>query len=804
MTYFNSFLVRGGVIFTVISLLSSCDPSRSLTNATPPLENSAAQTTLFQPLQLNPDTTTVYVADFFVNTAEIATVSSKDVAVSYDAAKQTALLTSNSQTKPIGSLDFKTKLGKTYNVPLKKSMKLPVTMTFKATGATPTTVQVAGDMNNWQPAKSPMTATGNNTFTAPFLLNAGSYSYQFVVDGNWQLDQTNPATKDNGSGGMNSVLKIAPPTPAELPHIATTNVQQNSITISVQPKNSTVLGFWQNKNIAIVPTNKSNLQADSYTITIPKEANAQARSFIRLYAYNDKGIGNDVLIPLGNGNPVIDTKDLTRFDKEAQTMYFALVDRFEDGNKTNNKPLKDARITEKENFQGGDLKGITLRMKSGYFDNLGINTLWVSPIPQQPNDAWQEYPAPRRFYSGYHGYWPVSSSKIDTRFGTDEDLHELVKEAHKRNINVILDFVAHHVHQLHPLYKAHPNQVTPFILPDGTKNLRIWDEQRLTTWFDDFLPTLNLSNDEVAKIQVDSAMYWIEKFNLDGFRHDACKHIPNSFWRKLTTQMKTRLNRPYYQIGETFGSRELIQSYIGTGLIDGQFDFNLYFDAREVFGKSDVSFKRMENSLLESFSYYGWHSTMGNITGNHDLVRFMGLASNAVSWTEDGKEAGYNRKIEVKDTIGYSRLSMLTAFLMTTPGVPIIYYGDEIGMVGAGDPDNRRMMQFTNWNTLEKRTNRYAEQLTKLRKTHIELCYGDYTPLYVSDDTWVFARHYLGKTAIVSFNKSNLAQAIAVKLPDYINTANFNASFGSNLSIKEHLIEINIAPHSFDVIVQSK
>ena len=209
----------------------------------------------------------------------------------------------------------------------------------------------------------------------------------------------------------------------------------------------------------------------------------------------------------------------------------------------------------------------------------------------------------------------------------------------------------------------------------------------------------------------------------------------------------------------------------------------------------------MEKSLLESFNYYGWHSTMGNITGNHDLVRFMGLASEAVAWNEDGKEAGYARKIEVKDTIGYSRLSMLTAFLMTTPGIPIFYYGDEIGVVGAGDPDNRHMMQFGNWNALETRTKRYADELTKLRKSHIELMYGDYVPLYVSDDIWVFARHYLGKTAIVAFNKSDLTQAADVALPDYIDTSDLHSQFGSQFSLKEHFIEINLNPHSFEVLV---
>ena len=85
---------------------------------------------------------------------------------------------------------------------------------------------------------------------------------------------------------------------------------------------------------------------------------------------------------------------------------------------------------------------------------------------------------------------------------------------------------------------------------------------------------------------------------------------------------------------------------------------------------------------------------MGNITGNQDMARVISYASQALSTKEDEKEAGWKRDIEVKDTVGYKKLSLLTAFVTTLPGVPIIYYGDEIGMPGAGDPDNRRMMRF--------------------------------------------------------------------------------------------------------------
>src|SRR5690606_23642425 len=172
----------------------------------------------------------------------------------------------------------------------------------------------------------------------------------------------------------------------------------------------------------------------------------------------------------------------------------------------------------------------------------------------------------------------------------------------------------------------------------------------------------------------------------------ATKHIPVDFWWLLTRKLKTQViapeNRSLYQIGESYGSRELIQSYIGSGTMVAQYDFPLYFGAREVFGKLGTSFKFLSASLNETFRYFGHHSAMGYITGNHDKSRFVSLAGGGLKWDEDAREAGFARDIGIGADEGYDKLQMLTAFIMTIPGVPVIFYGDEIGMPGAGDPNN--------------------------------------------------------------------------------------------------------------------
>jgi cyclomaltodextrinase len=327
--------------------------------------------------------------------------------------------------------------------------------------------------------------------------------------------------------------------------------------------------------------------------------------------------------------------------------------------------------------------------------NLGINTIWLSPITQNPEGAYGLWKEPYTRFSGYHGYWPISNTLIDDRFGNEATLEELIEKAHEKGMNVLLDYVANHVHEEHPLYKAHPEWATSLYLPDGTLNTERWEDHRLTTWFDTFLPTLNLEKPEVYEKMTDSAAYWVTNYELDGFRHDATKHIPEVFWRRLTQKVRQRTKRPVYQIGETYGSYDLIRSYINTGMLDAQFDFNLYDTSINTFAKDSSSFKPLANALKQGLSYYGSNHLMGNITGNQDRARFISYASGDVKFDEDAKAAGWTRDIIISDSTAYKKLEMLHAFNLTIPGVPCIYYGDEYGVPGGNDPDNRRMMKFT-------------------------------------------------------------------------------------------------------------
>ncbi len=528
-----------------------------------------------------------------------------------------------------------------------------------------------------------------------------------------------------------------------------------------------VIALWQNERI-------EEITFDGHTInvTIPEAAIDYERSVIRVFAASESGRFNDVLLPLEYGEVVTDAEQLQRTDHQAQILYSLMIDRFNNGNKANDWKINSPEVLDKVDYQGGDIAGITAKIEDGFFADLGITTIWISPITQNPYDAWGQNVNPDTKFSGYHGYWPIYSTVIDKRFGTDEELRTMLSTAHNDEMNVILDYVANHLHINSPVLQEHPDWTTDLYLPDGRKNIGQWDgETRLTTWFDEHIPTLDLEREEVCDPMTDSALHWLRNFDFDGYRHDACKHIPLNYWRMLTHKMKSEMpNRNVWMIGETYGDTELIGSYVKSGMIDSQFDFNLYHNSRDVIADPNQSMKLIAATVEESERAYGSHHTMGNITGNHDKPRFISLAGGdmALGWYDD-KAEGWHRDVKVGDMDkGHAGLQLLKAIIATVPGVPCIYQGDEYGVPGANDPDNRDMMTFQCENDYQVREFEQTKALLHARRESMPLNYGDLRTLYVDDQAWVFVRHYMGDWTIVALNVRTDAKTIEVQLPSFV------------------------------------
>ncbi len=755
---------------------------------------------LASPINLNVDSTKIILNDYFDDYKKIDSIKCNDnLSYSFSANKSSIMLKVKSDSLPKLSVLNVFAKGYKYSFLLKKSRKIKYKFIFDPHNISYKSVKLMGEINEWNPENTRL-KFDNGVWTTIIYAEPGKYQYLLVVDDKQELDPNNKDSISNNMGGFNSVMKIGKSEKTETPFIFSIAHTYVKIIIGSNEKLHDLIVFYQNYQL---PRSYIKIKKTSIEITIPEIAKDTERSYIRIWASNKNGFSNDMKIPLNFGQVIDNASDLTRRDYEAAVIYNVFIDRFFDGNKKNDRPINNPKLVNpKVDFMGGDIAGVIKKVESGFFDSLGINTIWLSPIVKNVEGAWGHWSNPKTKFSAYHGYWPVSLNRIDDRFGTSAEFSNLVHLIHQKDDNIILDFIAHHVHKLAPLYQKHKNWATNLYLPNGKLNTQLWDSHRLTTWFDTFLPTLDNSRPEVYNLVSDSAVFWIQKYGIDGFRHDAAKHVPLIFWRTLTKKLKTRVEEPekikLYQIGETYGTPELISSYVNTGMLNAQFDFNVY-DAISTALAVGKSFKNVENQLKTSFKYYGNHNLMGNITGNQDRGRFISYAGGALKYDEDAKVAGWTRDVEVGNDTAYRKSAMLFAFITTIPGIPVIYYGDEIGMPGANDPDNRRMMQFDNLKPKQIQLRNVAEKLIKFRRNSMPLIFGDFKFIFVNKNIMAYQRTYFGQIVIVVFNNSNKSKNLSLKLSRNFNYRDMTPLFQSQFSLKNNILKVKIPASSFDI-----
>ena len=394
----------------------------------------------------NAEETLIRTEDYALTTALLnsVTVSDKTLKVKLSADKKQIILGVRQPFDKVPPLAVLTLWSQKtpYSVVIKKSRKVNQTLTFDPKGKQYQKVQVAGSLNDWNPARTPLTYEAG-VWRTTLPLEPGQYEYQIVVDGQWMLNPANPNSVDNHIGGFNSPLRVGGIDRKKLPRLYSeiqllnSMTNQSMVTIGIENGADKIFAFWNGKYLPNIMMKERGRAVD---IILPNEAMMEARSYIRVYAYNKAGVSNDLLIPFNSGQVVTDANLLTRNDKHTNIMYFMMVDRFLDGNPSNNMPVADPEVDARANYMGGDIAGIQQKLNEGYFNDLGINSLWISPIVQNPMGSYKEYPAPNRMYSGYHGYWPITLGTVNIRMGQPYEVQTMVQTAHTQNMNVILDF----------------------------------------------------------------------------------------------------------------------------------------------------------------------------------------------------------------------------------------------------------------------------------------------------------------------------------------------------------------------------
>ncbi len=661
-----------------------------------------------------------------------------------------------------------------------------------------TNLVVMGQFNDWSRTALPLyDENGDGIYERKVFLKPQRHEYKFVVDGVELIDPENPVFISNNIGGWNSILDLTEFKAEEGGRIIKEKWEKGLLTYFYKPvnDNSKIKKLILIHNNSIVNEDVYNI-ADNNLISVDYMKLGDGTLRIAGIDEKDRVIAENITII--KNNRVLNPSDHPD-DWHFAVLYNLMVDRFLDGNKANTDRVKTSDLHELANFHGGDLAGIIQKLEEGYFTDLGINSIWLSPLNRQPDSAYVEWIPPHRKFTGYHGYWPIAPRAIDPRYGTEQELKKLVELAHSKNIKVILDFVSNHVHEEHPYFKEHRNWFGNIKLPNGEINIRNWSEEtRLTTWFDEFIPSFDFpSAPEAVDQVVDDAIWWLETFNLDGFRQDAVKHVPHTFWKRLTTEMKSKFpNKHLYQIGETFGSDELILDYVNPGELDAQFNFAIYFNVRLQFASDNSDFANLKEVIDINQSTYHPINLMGNITSSHDQLRFIGVADGQVLLSDNGTERTFtNPPTAVKNESSYSKLANFHAFNISIPGVPVIYYGEEIGLMGSGDPGNRRPMRFDeSVIKLENELLTKFSKLNELRSKYPALALGDLEIIKAEGPIMILQKSYFNEKIIVTINNGSEIQSIE----SYIEHGKIkNLITYETLFINDRKFELNIPAYSY-------
>jgi len=380
-------------------------------------------------------------------------------------------------------------------------------------------------------------------------------------------------------------------------------------------------------------------------------------------------------------------------------VYQVMIDRF----RSATGPL--AAPASPGDRAGGTLDGVRAALDAGYFDRLGVTTLWLSPVYTNPTD--HLIGRDGHLVAPYHGYWPEDPRAVDPALGGEAALDALVADAHARGLRVLVDVVPNHVFETHPWYVAHSRAATPndSWFNDGPDHCVCgdpgcdWGGHMESCWFAPYLPDLNWRHPDVVAAGTADLVWWMSRFDLDGLRIDAVPMMPRAASRRMVDAVRTMQYRSaadLYVVGEVYtgpgdGGRAQIRAYLGDTLdgLEGAFDFPLMWSARDVVAHDAAGgFASVEHEIAAGAqAWSGSGATIAHMIGNHDTTRFLSEAAGDAGgdpWTSPPPQPTADEP--------YRRQLVALALMLTVPGVPVIYYGDEVGLAGASDPDSRRVM----------------------------------------------------------------------------------------------------------------
>ena len=430
-------------------------------------------------------------------------------------------------------------------------------------------------------------------------------------------------------------------------------------------------------------------------------------------------------------------KNENDFDWDEAVVYFMMTDRFFDGNESNNTASGTDTYGDNPGlYHGGDFAGVTAKLD--YLQDLGVNTIWLTPIVKNiagvtvTDEGKEDVP----YNAAYHGYWASDFTKLNPTMGTTEEFKTMISEAHKRGMRIMVDIVVNHA-----------GYGTESTFADMLRDKSV-SEGDIKSW-QSGLPDFATEKADVRAKLVEWQTSWMKDYGVDYFRVDTVKHVDSTTWAALKNST-TEVNPSFKMIGEYYGAGYASNgSTLGSGQMDADLDFD-FNDQATSFVSGNISsvekFLSARNSALNN-TYM-----TGQFLSSHDEDGFKAALMNGKKYTEDEATSA----------------ALVAATLqLTAKGIPVIYYGEEVGLSGLNNypyQTNRYDMDFSKA-TKDNVTYQHYKNLLSIRNAYTDVfARGSRTVVAGSDEEGydVVSRSYGGTTLYVGMNIKDTAKEVKV------------------------------------------
>lgn len=622
----------------------------------------------------------------------------------------------------------------------------------------------------------------NDRFGYDFTgVSTGDYYYYYVVNGKEELDAFNDVTANDSNGKECSVChfkKANVSVATSLSQYAMDYNDNNVLSVKLTAKDGEGL---ETSEIAAITADLSELGLGK-EFAIEPELMEGTISCLNTVAAGVKNIPVTVKDIYGNVYTTATNVTVTErkksagdFDWDEAVIYFAVTDRFFDGDAENNNAygVGDYNIGEKggSSYHGGDFAG--LNQKLDYLKDLGVNTIWITPIVENITEDQHDNKTDTATY-GYHGYWASDFTKLNKHLGTEQQFKALLDAAHSKGMKIMVDVVLNHAGYGTEKYfnsiltDADGNSIS--MIRDSNNTISGDDKYDSLSDLPDFVTENKAVTDQLVTWQTE----WMSKYSIDYYRVDTVKHVETTTWAAFKNSL-TKVNPDFKMIGEYSGAGYANNAgELGTGTMDALLDFD-FNDFAQNFVTGNIS--SVENSLQKRNNAINNTSVMGSFLSSHD---------------EDTLQYKLVNESKISEEEAYNLMKVAATLQITAKGQPVLYYGEEIGQGGANNWPLQTNRRDFDWTELEKQKadsnsiyNHYKTMLA-IRNAYTDVfARGNRSTVAVSDaDGYeVVSRSYGNSTLYVGMNVKEAEKEVVIPVAESAGTVLKNLYDGKTYTV---------------------